>query len=47
MDAETLKYLDEVKKGKPRRFAMLCKGEKIVSLFEYKVALSLGTSALS
>ncbi|MEM8668206.1 MAG: hypothetical protein AAGG48_11860 [Planctomycetota bacterium] len=32
----TAKYLDEVKKGKPRRFVMICKGIKILSLIAYK-----------
>ena len=36
VDAETKKYLDEVKKGKPRRFAMICKGVKILNLIVYK-----------
>jgi hypothetical protein len=36
LDPDTLKYLDEVKKGKPRRFAMVMKGEQIVSLIVYK-----------
>ena len=36
LDAESLKYLDEAKKGKPRRFAMIMKGEKILSLFVFK-----------
>jgi hypothetical protein len=36
MDADTLKFIDDAKKGKPRRFAMVLKGEKIVSLVVYK-----------
>ena len=36
LDADSKKFLDEVKKGKPRRFAMVMKGEKIVSLVVYK-----------
>lgn len=36
LDSDSLKCLDEVKKGKPRRFAMIVKGEKIVSLFVFK-----------
>jgi hypothetical protein len=36
LDADTKKYLDEVKKGKPRKFAMIMKGEKILSLIVYK-----------
>ena len=35
-DADTIKFLDEVKKGKPRNFVMICKGVKIVSLIVYK-----------
>ncbi len=33
---ESLSYLEEVKKGKPRKFAMICKGTNIVSLVVYK-----------
>lgn len=36
LDGDSTKFLDEVKKGKPRRFAMVMKGEKIVSLVVYK-----------
>ena len=36
VDAESKKFLEEVKKGKPRRFAMACKGVKILSLIVYK-----------
>jgi hypothetical protein len=36
VDADTKKFLDEVKKGKSRRFVMICKGVKIVSLIVYK-----------
>ena len=36
VDADTKKYLDEVKKGKARRFVMICKGVKILSLVVYK-----------
>jgi hypothetical protein len=36
LDSDTKSYLEEVKKGKPRRFAMVTKGEKIVSLILYK-----------
>ena len=36
VDADTKRFLDEAKKGKPRRFAMVCKGVKIVSLIAYK-----------
>ncbi|MFT5301282.1 MAG: hypothetical protein ACI87E_000398 [Mariniblastus sp.] len=36
VDSDTKKYLDEVKKGKPRRFVMICKGVKILSLVVFK-----------
>ena len=36
MDSETKKFLEEVKKGKPRKFVMICKGMKILSLIVYK-----------
>jgi hypothetical protein len=36
VDADTKKHLDEVKKGKPRRFVMICKGGKIQSIIVYK-----------
>ena len=36
VDPDTLRCLDDVKKGKPRNFVMLCKGVKIVSLIVYK-----------
>lgn len=37
MDEESLKFLEQVKKsGKSRRFVMICKGPKIVSLVIYK-----------
>lgn len=36
VDADTKKFLEEVKKGKPRRFAMVCKGTNILSLVVYK-----------
>ena len=36
VDADTKKFLEEVKKGKPRRFVMICKGVKILSLIVYK-----------
>jgi hypothetical protein len=36
VDADTKKHLEDVKKGKPRRFVMICKGVKIVSLIVYK-----------
>lgn len=36
VDSDTKKALDEVKKGKTRRFVMICKGVKILSLVVYK-----------
>jgi hypothetical protein len=36
LDSDSMKFLEEVKKGKPRRFAMVMKGEKIVSLVLFK-----------
>jgi hypothetical protein len=33
---ESVGFLDDVKKGKPRRFVMICKGAQIVSLVVYK-----------
>ena len=36
IDVTTKKFLEEVKKGKPRRFAMICKGVKILNLIVYK-----------
>lgn len=36
LDEGTLKYLADVKKGKERKFAMLCKGVSIVGLMVYK-----------
>lgn len=36
MSPESISYLEEVKKGKPRKFAMICKGTNIVSLVVYK-----------
>lgn len=35
-DPETLKMLDQVKKGKPRKFVMICKGQTIVSIVLFK-----------
>ena len=29
-------YLEEVKKGKSRKFAMICKGTEVISLVVYK-----------
>lgn len=36
LSEETIDYLEEVKKGKPRKFAMICKGPNVVSLVVYK-----------
>lgn len=36
LDADSIAYLEDVKKGKPRRFVMICKGVRIVSLVVYK-----------
>ena len=36
MNEESISYLEEVKKGKPRKFAMICKGASVVSLVIYK-----------
>jgi cellobiose-specific phosphotransferase system component IIA len=36
VDTDTKKYLEEVKKGKPRRFVMICKGVKILSMIVFK-----------
>ena len=36
VDADTNKHLEEVRKGKPRKFVMICKGVKILSLIVYK-----------
>ena len=36
LDEDSQKYLEEAKKGKPRKFAMLCKGVSIVGLKVYK-----------
>jgi hypothetical protein len=36
LDADTIDCLDDVKKGKPRRFVMICKGILIKSLVVYK-----------
>lgn len=33
---ESIGFLEEVKKGKPRKFAMICKGPTVVSLVIYK-----------
>jgi hypothetical protein len=36
LDGDSQKYLGEVRKGKPRRFAMIMKGEKIMNLVVFK-----------
>jgi hypothetical protein len=36
LDTDTIDCLDDVKKGKPRRFVMICKGVQIKSLVAYK-----------
>ena len=36
LDAATMKCLEEAKKGKPRRFVMVMKGERIVSMVLFK-----------
>ena len=36
VDADTKSFLEDVKKGKPRRFVMICKGAEIQSLIVYK-----------
>jgi hypothetical protein len=36
LDEDSQKYLEDAKKGKPRKFAMLCKGPMIVGLKIYK-----------
>src|SRR5918996_4203875 len=36
VDADTKDFLEDVKKGKPRRFVMICKGAQIQSLILYK-----------
>lgn len=36
LDEDSQKYLEEAKKGKARKFAMLCKGPQIVGLKIYK-----------
>ncbi len=33
---ESIGYLEDVKKGKPRKFAMICKGTSVISLVVYK-----------
>ncbi len=36
LSSETIGYLEEVKKGKARKFAMICKGTSVISLVVYK-----------
>lgn len=36
VDDDTQKYLEDAKKGKSRRFVMICKGKNILSLKVYK-----------
>lgn len=36
MSEDSISYLEEVKKGKPRKFAMITKGSEVVSLVVYK-----------
>lgn len=36
VDGETLEQLEQVRKGKPRKFVMICKGASLVSLVVYK-----------
>ena len=36
LDDETLEQLQQVRKGKPRKFVMLCKGVKIIGLVVFK-----------
>ena len=36
MSKESIAMLDDVRKGKPRKFAMICKGTKVISLVVYK-----------
>lgn len=36
LDEDSLKFLDQCKRGKPHKFVMICKGEAIVSLVIYK-----------
>lgn len=36
LDEESTKHLEQVRKGKPRRFVMLCKGATILSLVVFK-----------
>ncbi len=36
MSSDSIAFLEEVKKGKPRKFVMICKGAQIISLVVYK-----------
>ena len=36
LDADSMKYMEDVKRGKLRRFVMIMKGEKILTLIVYK-----------
>ncbi len=36
VSSESAEFLEDVKKGKPRRFAMICKGTSVISLVLYK-----------
>ena len=36
MDTESKKFLEEVKKGKARKFVMICRNAKILSMIVYK-----------
>jgi hypothetical protein len=36
VDSDTIGFLEDVKKGKPRHFVMICKGVQILSLIVYK-----------
>jgi len=36
VDTDTKKFLEDVRKGKPRRFVIICKGIKIPSMFVYR-----------
>lgn len=36
LNEESRKYLEDVRKGKPRKFVMICKGKDIVSMVIYK-----------
>ena len=36
VDSDTIQFLDDVKKGKARKFAMICKGVNILGLIVYK-----------